>query len=187
MAENVSGIIKGKARGYVKQIFHGFKKIGYDCQLFFLNAATMGVPQRRERTFFIGNRLNKRINLDFDEKEITIASIFPDLSSYKMVTASNERHYAFGRIKNAWPTLNSAAPTLTATGNSVDMAKGFPGDGSFIEPRKFSDYQKSRISSFPDDFNFLKSKPGYICGMSVPPFMMQRIAHQIQEQLLGNP
>jgi len=44
VAENVKGLIMGNARGYVKQIFNEFDKIGYDCQLFLLNAAFMGVP-----------------------------------------------------------------------------------------------------------------------------------------------
>ncbi|WP_186303816.1 DNA cytosine methyltransferase, partial [Bacillus pumilus] len=56
VAENVSGMIKGKAKGYVKLVIERAKEIGYDVQLFLLNAATMGVPQRRERVFFIGRR-----------------------------------------------------------------------------------------------------------------------------------
>ena len=57
VAENVKGLILGNAKGYVKEIFKGFKAAGYETQLFLLNASKMGVPQRRERTFFIANRL----------------------------------------------------------------------------------------------------------------------------------
>ena len=48
VAENVKGLVIGKAKGYVKQIFKKFDEAGYDVQLFLLNAAFMGVPQKRE-------------------------------------------------------------------------------------------------------------------------------------------
>ena len=52
VAENVKGLIFKKARGYVNEILKRFDKAGYDVQIFLLNSARMGVPQRRERTFF---------------------------------------------------------------------------------------------------------------------------------------
>src|SRR5690606_26513037 len=72
VAENVKGLLIGNAKGYVKQIFKKFNEAGYSVQLFLLNAAFMGVPQKRERTFFIANRLNKNINLNFNEACIPI-------------------------------------------------------------------------------------------------------------------
>ena len=42
-----------------------------------------------------------------------------------------------------------------------------------------------RIQSFPDDFCLLRMKGSYICGMSVPPFMMQRIALEVGKQIFG--
>jgi DNA (cytosine-5)-methyltransferase 1 len=51
VAENVKGMLQGNAKGYVKQIIGLFNVVGYDVQLFLLNAATMGVPQKRERVF----------------------------------------------------------------------------------------------------------------------------------------
>ncbi|XBO86714.1 DNA cytosine methyltransferase [Bacillus licheniformis] len=53
MAENVKGMVSGNAKGYVKLVIERAKQIGYDVQLFLLNAATMGVPQRRERVFLL--------------------------------------------------------------------------------------------------------------------------------------
>ena len=54
IAENVKGLIIGNAKGYVHEIIKKFNDTGYDVQLFLLNAVSMGVPQKRERTFFIG-------------------------------------------------------------------------------------------------------------------------------------
>ena len=56
IAENVKGMIMGNAKGYTKMIMARFKELGYRPQLFLLNAADCGVPQRRERVFFIAVR-----------------------------------------------------------------------------------------------------------------------------------
>ena len=52
IAENVKGMIIGNAKGYTKLIMALFKELGYRPQLFLINAADCGVPQRRERVFF---------------------------------------------------------------------------------------------------------------------------------------
>lgn len=56
IAENVKGLIQGNAKGYVKLIMARFKVIGYNAQLFLVNATDCGVPQKRERVFFIALR-----------------------------------------------------------------------------------------------------------------------------------
>ena len=47
VAENVTGLVKGNAKGYCNQIIKRFRKLGYEVQLFQLNAAKMNVPQAR--------------------------------------------------------------------------------------------------------------------------------------------
>jgi len=56
IAENVKGMILGNAKGYTKLVMQRFKDIGYRPQLFLVNAADCGVPQRRERVFFCALR-----------------------------------------------------------------------------------------------------------------------------------
>ena len=51
-------------------------------------------------------------------------------------------------------------------------------DTKIKQVNKFSDEIK-RIQTFPEDFNFLKTDPCYVMGMSVPPFMTQRVALEI--------
>ena len=46
--ENVKGIILGNARAYSKEIVKSLTSAGYDVQVFMLNAASMGIPQKRE-------------------------------------------------------------------------------------------------------------------------------------------
>ncbi len=52
----------------------------------------------------------------------------------------------------------------------------------FDEPRKANDTEIKRMQTFPEDFNFGKTDVGYVCGMSVPPYMMNRVADQIYQQ-----
>jgi DNA (cytosine-5)-methyltransferase 1 len=76
--ENVSGLIKGNARAYAKKILLILDKIGYDVQLFSLNAASMGIPQRRPRVFFIGVKKEykmKKLELDFNCKQVNFSIV----------------------------------------------------------------------------------------------------------------
>src|SRR5678815_3418754 len=56
IAENVKGLMMGKAREYVRKIYRAFDLAGYTCQHFLLDARRMGVPQIRERVFFLALR-----------------------------------------------------------------------------------------------------------------------------------
>lgn len=53
------------------------------------------------------------------------------------------------------------------------------------EPRHLSGAEIARLQSFPDDYDFCGMDAKYVCGMSVPPLMMERLAHEIRRQLLG--
>lgn len=53
VAENVKGLLLGEAKQYVRRIYDSFDDAGYMCQHWLLDAQTMGVPQRRERVFFV--------------------------------------------------------------------------------------------------------------------------------------
>lgn len=56
VAENVSGLVKGKAKGYFLEILAGLKACGYKVSCRVLDAQWLGVPQQRKRTIFIGVR-----------------------------------------------------------------------------------------------------------------------------------
>lgn len=56
VAENVSGLVRGKAKGYFKEILTELKRQDYYVKAALLNAKWLGVPQSRERIIFIGVR-----------------------------------------------------------------------------------------------------------------------------------
>jgi len=58
VAENVSGLVKGVAKGYFLEILAALKESGYHVTCRILDAQWLGVPQRRQRVIFIGVRNN---------------------------------------------------------------------------------------------------------------------------------
>lgn len=196
IAENVKGLVIGNARGYVKQIFDGFRSAGYDCQLFLLNASRMGVPQRRERTFFIARRMDlrlPRVELVFHEREIGCEEAFRGVDAVGRPATELQRHWwshvqpgeAFSKAhpKGHWFNcfkLHPEKPSPTFPANTLGNA----GPYHWTFPNRISTPAKVRLQTFPEDFNFGSVDPGYVCGMSVPPLMMQRVADQVLRQLL---
>lgn len=190
VAENVIGLLKGNARAYVRRIGEAFAAIGYRPQLFQLTAVDFGVPQARERVFFVAHRMGKPLKLTGTAaRAVTVANATRDietqgksLSAYytklwsstppgrSVRFASDGFIGSFGAVR-----LNpdSVAPTLTSAGRFHHWDK----------PCFMSDRAIARLQSFPDDYDFGGQKPVYVCGMSVPPFMMRGIALQIVEQL----
>lgn len=56
VAENVSGLVRGKAKGYFKMFLREMANAGYEVQASLVNAKYLGVPQSRERIIFVGVR-----------------------------------------------------------------------------------------------------------------------------------
>lgn len=56
VAENVSGLVKGTAKGYFLEILAALKDCGYNVTAKLLDAQWLGVPQMRQRVIFMGVR-----------------------------------------------------------------------------------------------------------------------------------
>ncbi len=195
IAENVKGLVSGNARGYVNEILKAFQDAGYYTQLFLLNSAAMGVPQKRERVFFIARRKDmncKPLVMRFSEPPILFNSVRSDRGKdvvgkdfelLKMAHDSDEYvSWVEQRIKNTHIgnfrhiiSDTEIAPTLTSSG--TDYRK--------IDKKALSDEDCRNIQTFPQDYDFYNQNPRYICGMSVPPVMMAQIASCVCEQWLS--
>lgn len=196
IAENVKGMLLGNAKGYILEIKKQFEEAGYNCQIFLLNAATMGVPQRRERVFILCSRKDlklPKIKLEFHESGITIKKAIeglPDLSkdgvrltevARPVWEKTNKGESAAKVMKGSWFSRiklnpNSIAPTVTAK-SATDL-------WHWEEPYFISGKYLARFSTFPDDYNYLDIERGYLVGMSVPPVMMAQVANQVYLQWL---
>jgi len=188
IAENVKGMIQGNAKGYVKMIFDRYKAIGYCPQLFLVNAADCGVPQKRERVFFCALRDDidrPKLMLNPQHRWISAGEAVEDLcGSLKdlyLVTAGNERHVLAFRLP-IHAVHSQPSPTLTATNNSFDLIS--LDRVSFKRAWSFQEY--IRLGSFPDDYKAKTDKIGkYMIGMSVPPKMTEAVARAVIEQWLS--
>jgi C-5 cytosine-specific DNA methylase len=56
VAENVTGLVKGAAKGYFIEIMKVLQECGYRVSCRILNAKWLGVPQDRARVFIVGMR-----------------------------------------------------------------------------------------------------------------------------------
>lgn len=68
--ENVSGILSMEKGKVLENILKSFNNIGYKLEYRLLNAAEYGVPQQRERTIFIGTRMD--VEIKYPEKTHTL-------------------------------------------------------------------------------------------------------------------
>lgn len=192
IAENVAGLLKGNAKGYVHEIIAGFRGLGYDVQLFDLFASRMNVPQNRERVFFIANSHRyPKLKLDFNEKPVTFGEVRSETGKvtngkhheYALMARRGEKTIAdvkvrFGKKGTGFTESifwdNEIAATLKANGCYYRRV-----DGMYLSKQDIVN-----ISTFPQDYDFMDQNPQYICGMSVPPNMTANIATQVYEQWL---
>lgn len=194
VAENVKGLILGNAKGYVKEIFAAFREAGYDTQLFLFNAARMGVPQARERTFFIARRRDLgggKLEMRFEEPPISVRKAWENLPPQ---TANRLSALTTALWRKAKPGQSMADVDNRGKGfNNFKLPLNHPcgtvaSSGGLYhptEPRMVSVGEFLRLQTFPDDYE--PGKPGarYVCGMSVPPYMTQRVALEIGRQWFG--
>jgi DNA (cytosine-5)-methyltransferase 1 len=159
-------------------------------QLFLLNAASMGVPQKRERVFFICQRndLNfPKLELKFNETAITFKEI-ENGTIGKPITGEMLKYWNicpegfslskvhpkgnyFGSYKIG---LNNISNTIIASNSSPVLHNK--------KPNYLSDNNICQIGTYPLDYNFKKIEPKYLIGMSVPPVMTAQIATEIKLQ-----
>lgn len=213
VSENVKGLLIGTAINYVIKIYKEFNKAGYYCQHFLLNSERMGVPQSRERVFFIcirhdlgGNFLKVSdlfniepfIKMDFYENKIPFKDIYKaneiPMKSMTRIVSEGWDLKKFGE-KCMGETYQRVTGKRKAFSYMYLYKEEVCGtltahiDNAcyvlFDEKRLLSKREWLLISSFPLDYNFLKINPGYIMGMSVPPIMMAQIASRIWEYWLS--
>lgn len=182
IAENVSGLVKGTAKGYFKLILDCLKRCGYTVEARLLNSQWLGVPQKRERLIFCG------VRNDLVEK-YGVRPAFPSPLPYYYILREafedleqdeEQRLFLLEVIKKykIYEVLKQMEknPKKPITGSSImgegkyfslkreSMFKpcgtiqqshgqyGIAGSCHPIEDRKFTIPELKRIMSIPDDF-----------------------------------
>jgi DNA (cytosine-5)-methyltransferase 1 len=208
IAENVKGLLMGRAKSYVRRIYKELDQAGYYVQHWLLDASKMGVPQRRERVFFIALRKDLAkpflnvvdmfntqpiLNLDFNEPPIPYneieehgvdIGIYPLPPSRSIDWDKTPLGQSFGASCGRGFTSYKIDPTKPL--NTINTGWK-PRDGAFHYSikRALTLTEISKAGSFPLDYNYLKIHCSDIIGMSVPPVMTAQIANQIYLQWLN--
>jgi DNA (cytosine-5)-methyltransferase 1 len=207
IAENVKGMLLGNAKGYTKMVFRRFKELGYRPQLFLVNAADCGVPQRRERVFFCAVRNDlaaPRLELSPRKSWVTAGTACSDL---QMLTdreieetkpsPNDLKCWYHTRKGHNYSEFIMLTEERVSCFNNIRLndqmpANTLPANDDVIthwnECRRLTLREWKRLGSFPDDYVTKTDKIGkYIIGMSVPPRMMETVARAICMQWLRVP
>ena len=199
VCENVVGL-RSMLEGKVEEmILQDFKDAGYNMNVTVLRAADYGVPQKRDRVIFIGNRIDK-INYHpkaflSPEEYITTGEAIGDLMNLNDMPE-------FNHVQTKHRPDMSEKMLLLEEGKSLykgysDSWKKCPWDeasctikenhgGVNVHPklgRVLTAREMARIQSFPDDFIFEgpKNKQLVQLGNAVPPLLSKAIGLAIRK------
>lgn len=187
--ENVKGLISGTMKLKFNQIIRRLESIPYEYRYNILNAKNFGVPQSRERIFFIGVR--------HDISNEGIKPIFPepDLNGLQNLTMENYvddiDFFTNGQFAKNIFKKDEICRTITATPSMKFFKAGLVRKPKIIEVK--------RLCSFPDDYKLWAAKEGINpstgyeynynqkykgLGNSVPPKLMEAVAQTVAEDIL---
>lgn len=201
IAENVSGLAKGNAKGYLKLIFNALKDCGYNVSVKILNASYFGVPQKRERAIFIGVRKDLDIDPVYPKPSNNIISFSEALKGLK--NSKDEIEYLTNYAKQS-KTIQRAIKSLSKNPKKPEYSKFF---NCYIrlskylpcntiiagctllhptEDRFLTTNELKRIQSLPDDFIVTGSydQRKERIGRMVPPLMMKAISETVRDEIL---
>lgn len=179
IAENVSGLVKGTAKGYFLEILAALKACGYQVEAKLLDAQWLGVPQMRQRIIFQGVR-----------NDLNIAPVFPKPLNYQYSVRDAlpeidffDMGRGFGEVEK-WNADKSPYMTIgdgPSSGNGLATKVYIKN-----ERRKFTIAELKRICAFPDDFIFTGTyaQQWERMGRAVPPVMMYHIAKTLRDEVL---
>lgn len=203
VAENVSGFVKGVAKGKFVAALEGMKRAGYRVRARMLDAQWLGVPQQRQRLILLGFREDQGIDPEhpvplsyrYSVRE-ALEGLPPDPEAEK---AASIVGYA---IEPVWRALHPGQhredkyfglwrASWDRPANAVTATSGKVGGASLAHPdvpRKFTVAELKRICSFPDDFALAGDYYRQVerMGRAVPPIMMRSIAREIARQLAAS-
>ena len=199
VAENVAGLVHGKARGMFLEILAMLKQCGYKVRCKILDAQWLGVPQRRTRTIFIGIR-NDLHGIPEHPKPLpynyTVGDIFPNiLDATAEVECKDNSHALMPCLYKEWHNIaigkhseryfqayklhpQKICPTIVASVTQLSCLHP-------VQPRSLTISELKKVCSFPADFILTGPimKQHERLGRAVPPVMMSHIARTAQRQL----
>jgi DNA (cytosine-5)-methyltransferase 1 len=196
IAENVSGLVKGTAKGWFLDILRTLKASGYRVKAKLLDAQWLGVPQMRQRIIFVGVREDLHLDPVHPEPlpyRYSVRDAIPWIARIRIhgeTWGSSQTHPspAIGasdakRNKNAQFT---AGGWIEDADEVKDVITRFDENKKSEKYRKFTIAELKRICAFPDDFELkgTYAQQWERLGNSVPPLMMKAIAATVRDNIL---
>lgn len=134
VAENVSGLVKGTAKGYFKMILAEMRDCGYQVAAQLLDAQWLGVPQGRKRIIFMGVR-----NDLADQYGVAPSYPTPFPYRYSVRDALPEiLSVKHGGTPDNWQSADRPAPTIVGSGATLSETAYLSG-GTYVEARAVHD------------------------------------------------
>lgn len=162
--ENVKGLLSLEKGKFKKDIITRFSSLGYNVNFKLLRASDYGVPQARERVFFVG--LNKdyfgKIFFNFDNIEKTkIVSTFDAISDLPNLTEMENPYTYFTEPKNDFQRIMRNGckhiynhERTNHTKQTIDIISMVPDGGSIKDlPEKFY-----KVRNYNNAFRRMNSK-----------------------------
>ena len=183
VAENVSGLVKGTAKGYFLEILAALKACGYRVRCKVLDAQWLGVPQMRQRTIFVGVHDDLKRDPVYPKPlpyRYSVRDVLPSIVSHEFMAPQHTVAFA---------SASKPAYTVSQLGNFSKKGAAYTrvttDDGV---TRSFTINELKRICAFPDDFQLTGSfaQQWERLGRAVPPVMMAAIASTIRDEVLND-
>jgi DNA (cytosine-5)-methyltransferase 1 len=199
VCENVVGLRSMLGGKVEEMIINDFAEVGYQMKVTVLRAADYGVPQKRDRVIFIGNRIQKTNyhpqpiflpanylttgeaigNLMDLQDDISFNHVQtkhrPDMAQRMMDLEEGKSLYK--GYSDAWKKCpwDEASCTIKENHGGVNIHPKLP--------RVLTAREMARIQSFPDDFIFEgpKNKQLVQLGNAVPPLLSKAIGLAIRK------
>jgi len=179
VAENVSGLVKGKAKGYFKLILAALQGCGYRVSARLLDAQWLGVPQARQRIIFVGVR-----------DDLGMGPVHPSPLPYRYTVRDAIGGAGASMTMGAHGFFPGRVVQFDTEPAPAVAASGFGSyrytihRGSAVATLAITELR--RLCGFPDDYTLTG---GYgdqwaRLGNSVPPPMMQHVAATIRDRIL---
>ena len=213
IAENVSGLVKGKAKGYFKLFIGAMQECGYRVKASLINAAYLGVPQARERIIFCGVRSDLNLDPSFpkplgrmvplreafrglEQDEAQRQWLLEDIKRYEVYKKLQEldrnpkKNVNYSNKTGKSQYFNLVRESMFKPCSTVVQMGGLSNCVASImhplEDRKFTIPELKRIMSVPDDFILTGTYAQQYerLGRMVPPLMMKAVAETVEKEIL---
>jgi len=207
VAENVSGLVMGKAKEVFDEVYRTLEDCGYKVSARILNAKYFGVAQNRPRLIFVGVRKDLNVEashpmpqtaptpikdvlhgLTLTDEDLAEAmypahySVIPLMNQMKPGEKGSDYHPNGSYFGLARLDFDKPANTiLQSDAKHISCSALHP-----TENRKLTIKELKRVASFPDDFILTGkfAQQWERIGRAVPPLMMKAIASHIRYKIL---